>query len=53
VIFDEVKIQSLRLRQVKGLVIDGASPGDALLGQSFLNRLDIHREGAVPELRGR
>ena len=53
VIFDEVKIQSLRLAQVKGLVIDGASPGDALLGQSFLNRLDIHREGAVLELRGR
>jgi len=35
------------------VVIDGDAPSEALLGQSFLNRLDIHREGTVLELRER
>lgn len=50
---DEVKIRSLRLKRVKGTVIDGDFPGETLLGQSFLNRLDIHRKGVVLELRER
>ena len=50
---DEVKVRSLRLKRVKGTVIDGDFPGETLLGPSFLNRLDIHREGAVLELRER
>jgi len=53
VIFDEVKIQALTLKRVPGVVLDGDSPSEALLGQSFLNRLDIHRQGAVLELRAR
>ncbi len=53
VVFDEVKIQALTLRRVRGMVIEGDAPNEALLGQSFLNRLDIHREGAVLELRER
>ena len=53
VILDEVKIRSLRIKRVRGTVIDGDFPSVPLLGQSFLNRLDIHREGAVMELRER
>ena len=53
VICDEVKIQALTLKRVPGVVLDGDSPSEALLGQSFLNRLDIHRQGAVLELRAR
>lgn len=50
---DEVKIQSLRLTGVSGVVLDSDYPSRPLLGQSFLNRLDIHRAGPVLELRAR
>lgn len=53
VILDEVKIHALRLTRVKAVVIDGDFPSDPLLGQSFLNRLDLHRSGAVLEIRAR
>ena len=53
VVFDEVKVQAISMRNVPGIVIDGDAPREPLLGQSFLNRLDIHREGLVLELRGR
>ncbi|MGR8918729.1 MAG: TIGR02281 family clan AA aspartic protease [Gammaproteobacteria bacterium] len=53
VVFDEVKAQSLGLRRVSGVVVDGDAPAEALLGQSFLNRLDIRSKGQVLELRGR
>ena len=53
VVLDEVKIRSLGIKRVTGTVIDGDFPSVPLLGQSFLNRLDIHREGAVMELRER
>lgn len=53
VVLDEVKVHSLTLRRVRGTVIDGDYPEVALLGQSVLNRLDIHREGSVLELRER
>ena len=53
VILDEVKIHALRLTRVAAVVIDGDFPSDPLLGQSFLNRLDLHRAGAVLEIRAR
>ena len=53
VLFDEVKVQALTLKRVSGIVVDGDAPTEALLGQSFLNRLDMHREGQVLELRAR
>lgn len=53
VMLDEVKVQALTLKRVRGTVIDGDYPTHALLGQSFLNRLDIHRAGTVLELRAR
>ena len=51
--FDSVQIQGIKRHGVEGVVIEGDTPLDALLGQSFLNRLDIRKEGAVLELRER
>ena len=53
VILDEVKVRAVRLTRVKGTVVDGDHPLETLLGQSFLNRLDMRREGAMMELRER
>lgn len=49
--FRQVKIRSLELRDVDGVVVDGDFPTTALLGQSFLNRLNMQREGMLLELR--
>lgn len=51
--FDEVKIRSITVKRVDGLVLDGEFPRMALLGQSFLNRLDMQRNGDMLELRER
>ena len=51
--FDEVMIRALSLKRVDGIVVDGSYPSEALLGQSFLNRLDMRREGNVLELQER
>jgi aspartyl protease family protein len=48
-----VKALAIELSGVEGVVIDGDYPSTALLGQSFLNRLDMTREGALLELRER
>ena len=53
VVLDEVRIRSRGIKRVTGTVIEGDFPSVPLLGQSFLNWLDIHREGAVMELRER
>lgn len=52
-VLNEVKVQALRLSRIDAVVIDGDFPSTPLLGQSFLNRLDIHRAGAVMELHAR
>jgi len=49
--FKEVKIRSLALRDVDGVVVDGDFPSITLLGQSFLNRIDMQREGLLLELK--
>jgi aspartyl protease family protein len=51
--FASVKVQNLELRNVEGVVVDSDFPSVALLGQSFLNRLDMRRDGALLELRAR
>lgn len=51
--FHTVKIRTIALTEVEGIVIDGPYPSTALLGQSFLNRLDMSRTGAILELRER
>ena len=53
VVFDEIRIQNLVLKRVEGMVVDGSFPEIALLGQSFLNRLDMRREGNLLELQER
>ena len=51
--FDSVQIRSITLKNVRGTVIDGSFPTVALLGQSFLNRLNLRREGILMELSER
>ena len=53
VTFDEVRIRNLSIKRVEGIVVDGDYPREALLGQSFLNRLNMQRIGQVLELRER
>ena len=51
--FDEVSARNVTLKRVDGLVLDGEFPRVALLGQSFLNRLDMRRAGQMLELTER
>ena len=48
-----VKARTIEQKDIEGIVIDGDYPSTALLGQSFLNRLDMTREGVMMELRER
>lgn len=43
--FDEVKVGDIVLRNIDGAVMEGDSLPAALLGMSFLNRMDIQRDG--------
>lgn len=51
VTLDRVKVGEIQLHNVEGLVIDGPQPDRALLGMSFLGRLDMNNEGTVMTLR--
>ncbi|MFT4563646.1 MAG: aspartyl protease family protein [Gammaproteobacteria bacterium] len=51
--FDVINIRQLTLKRVAGVVLDGNFPTEALLGQSFLNRLNMRRDGKVLELQER
>ena len=42
---DRVKVGSIELRNVTGVVIDGPQPSEVLLGMSFLGRLDLVNQG--------
>lgn len=44
-VIDRLKLGSLALTQVDGMVLEGSSPEVVLLGMSALNRLDMKREG--------
>ena len=46
-----VKVGEIELRDVEAAVVDGDFPTDVLLGNSFLNRLDMRREGRMLELK--
>ncbi len=48
---DKVKVGAILLRGVPAAVIDGEFPIKVLLGNSFLNRLQMTRNGQVLELR--
>lgn len=47
VVFDNVKLGDISLNFVEGTVLDGMQDDFALLGNSFLSRLDMKREGTV------
>lgn len=48
---DRVRIGEIELRDVQAAVIDGEFPREVLLGNSFLNRLEMQRQGQMLELR--
>jgi len=50
VVFDNVKVGDISLNFVEGTVLDGMPDDFALLGNSFLSRLDMKREGTVMTL---
>lgn len=51
VMLDRVKVGNLQLHNVEAVVLDGDQPDAALLGMSFLGRLDMHNEGRRLVLR--
>lgn len=51
VMLDSVKLGDIEVKNVLGVVIDGAEPGTTLLGMSFLNRLDISNDGQLMTLQ--
>jgi aspartyl protease family protein len=48
---DRVKVGDIELFGVEAAVIDGGGPDIALLGMSFLNRVEIVRDGSLLTLR--
>ena len=47
VVFNNVKLGDISLNFVEGTVLDGMQDDSALLGNSFLSRLEMKREGTV------
>lgn len=48
---DRVKVGGIELHNVEAAVLDGSEPSEALLGMSFLGRLEMHNEGGLLRLR--
>ena len=46
-----VRVGNIELQNVDAAVLDGNSPAEVLLGMSFLNRVDMKRQGEMLELR--
>lgn len=53
VTLDRVAVGDITLRNVEALVIPGDLPEQALLGLTFLNRVDLRQEGAEMVLRAK
>jgi aspartyl protease family protein len=51
VTLDTVKVGSIELRNVEGVVLEGAQPQTVLLGMSYLGRLEIHNDGRLLSLQ--
>lgn len=49
---DEVRVGDIELKNVKAAVHDSEHPQQVLLGNSFLGRIDLRRDGRVLELQG-
>jgi aspartyl protease family protein len=50
---DTVRVGDVTVNSVDAVVMDGDSPAIGLLGMSFLNRMDIRREGEIMTLTKR
>ena len=48
---DSVRVGEIELTNVQGAVLDGSSPRYILLGMSFLNRVEMQRDGELLLLR--
>ena len=48
---DQVKVGDIVLSNVKGAVLEGSSPEQILLGNSFLNRVEMQRSGEMMLLK--
>lgn len=51
VTLDTVKVGGIELHNVAGVVLEGAQPGQVLLGMSYLGRLEITNNGRLLTLR--
>jgi aspartyl protease family protein len=51
VMLDTVKVGDIELRNVSAIVLEGPQPNQALLGMSFLGRLEIRNDGQLMTLR--
>lgn len=51
VTLDRVKVGELELHNVAGVVLEGPQPATALLGMSYLGRLEISNDGQLMTLR--
>lgn len=49
---DSVRIGDIELKNVKASVHEGDHPAQVLLGNSFLERIDLRRDGKMLELQG-
>lgn len=47
---DTVSVGQIKLRNVEAIVFDGPHPSRALLGLTFLNRVDMKRDGSLMTL---
>jgi aspartyl protease family protein len=51
VILDDVQIGSIKLHNIRAMVLDGPEPERALLGMTFLSQLDMHQTGKRMDLK--
>ena len=50
---DTVRVGDVAVHDVDAVITEGNSPSVALLGMSFLNRMNMSREGAIMTLTKR
>ncbi|MDZ7750581.1 MAG: TIGR02281 family clan AA aspartic protease [Gammaproteobacteria bacterium] len=53
VTLDRVRVGDIELRDVAATVLDGDFPSEALLGMSFLGKVDMNRNGGILQLKRR
>lgn len=51
IMLDKVRVGEIELRNIEAAVLEGDSPTEVLLGNSFLNRVEMQRQGRVMLLK--